>query len=109
MFVKPNPAVMAAAYQDLLALEELVVDLRHIALGNAPTHDDLRNAPFLDSWLLAARPQQCLVGHVTGHPLLHGPTIKTSQLWSFDPDQHWARTHSRFYRLGDKFTWRVAT
>lgn len=102
MTVKSNPAVMAAAYHDLLVLEALIADVRHIALGNAPTDEDLESAPLLHPWMLSTRHQVCLLGYVTGHPVLNGPFIKTSQLWSCDPDARWARTLSRFYRLGDQ-------
>ena len=42
----------------------------------------------------------CLLGDIQGHPLLRGPRIETSELWAFAPELGWARTMSRFYRLG---------
>ncbi|MGX7743403.1 DUF6634 family protein [Rhodopseudomonas parapalustris] len=41
-----------------------------------------------------------LAGEVTDHPLLGSRKIITSQLWWVDPNARWARTLSRFYRLG---------
>jgi hypothetical protein len=41
-----------------------------------------------------------LAGEVTGHPLLGARKIITSQVWFADPEGHWIRTLSRFYRLG---------
>lgn len=44
----------------------------------------------------------CLAGEVSGHPQLHG-SITTSALIVLDPGLTWARTMSRFYRLGSPF------
>jgi hypothetical protein len=33
------------------------------------------------------------------HPKLDNTFITTSELWAMSPEQGWARTHSRFYRL----------
>src|SRR5919109_3655879 len=104
MKITPNSAVMAAAREQLVLLEALVDDLRRIADGTAPTYDDLVDAPFLDAWVVTTRSERCLTGCVSGHPLLDGPVIKTSTLWSGDGSQGWARTYSRFYRLGDELT-----
>ncbi|WP_363321399.1 DUF6634 family protein [Parvibaculum sp.] len=41
-----------------------------------------------------------LQGKVTGHPLLGVTTAVTSDLCVFAPDLGWARTLSRYYRLG---------
>ena len=61
----------------------------------------LRTAPFLDSYVPVISPLGLhLVGQVTQHPLLGSRRIVTSQVWIADPEGHWARTLSRFYRLG---------
>jgi hypothetical protein len=41
-----------------------------------------------------------LTGFVAGHPRLGAMAIVTSPLWVLDPELCWARTLSRFYRLG---------
>ena len=61
----------------------------------------LRTAPMLDSYFPVLSPLGLhLVGQVTQHPLLGSRRIVTSQVWIADPEGHWARTLSRFYRLG---------
>jgi hypothetical protein len=61
----------------------------------------LHNAPILDSYVPVLTPLGLhLVGQVTQHPLLGSRKIVTSQVWFADPEGHWARTLSRFYRLG---------
>jgi hypothetical protein len=40
------------------------------------------------------------VGRMTGHPTCVGSLSITSGLWVLAPEFGWARTLSRFYRLG---------
>jgi hypothetical protein len=63
--------------------------------------EELANAPRLEQWhpaLVGAR--LCLCGTVTGHPGLGTGPITTSMLMALSEDLTWARTVSRFYRLG---------
>ncbi|MDJ1465795.1 DUF6634 family protein [Nitratireductor sp. GZWM139] len=59
-------------------------------------------APILEQWALTCRPVLCLTGLSTGHPRLVGKdrSIITSDLQLVSADQAWARTTSRWYRLG---------
>ncbi|WP_404823367.1 DUF6634 family protein [Nitratireductor aquimarinus] len=59
-------------------------------------------APILEQWALTCRPAPCLTGLSTGHPRLMGAdrSIITSDLQLLSSDQMWARTTSRWYRLG---------
>lgn len=73
------------------------------ALGSDPSFVSalLPRAPLLDRYApvitsLGLR----LAGEVTDHPLLGSRRIITSQLWWVDPNARWARSLSRFYRLG---------
>ncbi len=51
------------------------------------------------------RMQPCLTGEVYGHPKLRtGARTVTSQLFVFAPLHRYARTLSRFYRLGHPAT-----
>ncbi len=66
-----------------------------------PSPDTLSASPCLDVW----QPIQigtvlCLAGAVSGHPLLPDTFITTSPLVALRQDAAWARTISRFYRLG---------
>jgi glutathione S-transferase len=92
----------AGADRDLARLEKLVEDLRAIRAGAAPGVADLAAAPILDPYLLTAGVVPVLGGAVTGHPELpgHGRMIRTTGLWAIAPDHGWARTLTRWYRLG---------
>ncbi len=67
-----------------------------------PTEGDLAMAPFLDRWEVVRDPFDftIMLGRVTGHPTLRGPAIRTSPLMRLNAQAGWARTFSRFYRLG---------
>jgi hypothetical protein len=83
-------------------LRSVIRDIERISSGKAPTADDLADAPFLDKWTLAASRDVSLIGIVDDHPRL-GPglrTIVTSTVCVIDPSGQWARTESRWYRLG---------
>lgn len=77
--------------------------LRAIAAAEAgPTEEDLPDAPILSDWKAAISPggHVMLWGEVTDHPLLGNASIHTSQLVAIDAEAGWARTASRWYRLG---------
>jgi len=91
----------------LLTLEierllRLVNDLKAIRDSSGPAPSDLEDAPILGNWERGARPAACLFGSVCHHPTLTGMgrPIGTSDVWVLAPDQGWARTLSRWYRLG---------
>jgi hypothetical protein len=50
-----------------------------------------------------------LVGHDRGHPLLGDRAVVTSSVWFADPNDTWARTLSRFYKLGRHLNWETST
>ncbi|MGI6852056.1 DUF6634 family protein [Mesorhizobium sp. 1B3] len=62
------------------------------------------NAPILDFWSVGVRPAACLIGRAAGHPILCGQDreIITSDLVVISEELGWARTRSRWYRLGQK-------
>jgi Family of unknown function (DUF6634) len=103
---EPHSVVRALAPDaitpDLTArLRALADDLDRIAAGEAPTAADLAQAPLLVDWrLMLTWAGVGLVGFAAGHPLRGSRHIATSPLWVLDPDLCWARTLSRFYRLG---------
>lgn len=67
-----------------------------------PSASDLTDAPYLDRWIAMQEftGRIVLFGDVTGHPLLRDTGIVTSQLFGIDAKAGWARTLSRWYRLG---------
>ena len=83
------------------ALTRLAADAGYLRDHGAPSERMLAAAPILDDWSTALTPTTCLVGRVSGHPRLGDrPLIRTSDLVAIDPAARWARTASRFYRLG---------
>ncbi len=82
-------------------LKALVADMERVRDGLAEK-DLPEDAPMLDQWMIAQRPVSCLVGRSSGHPSLmgEGRPITTSDLWLISEDGQWARTLSRWYRLG---------
>ena len=82
-------------------LRSLAYDLDRIAIAAAPTAAELAKAPLLVDWRIALTLSGlALAGFAAGHPLLGARAIVTSPLWVLDPELCWARTLSRFYRLG---------
>ena len=99
MILRPNEEpVWLDAY--IARTEHLLADLRRIRSGAAPTAQDLAGAPLLEGFFAGVRRAPYLHGHVCGHPLLGTQDIVTSDLIVLAPAQSWARTASRFYRLG---------
>ena len=80
----------------------LVADMEEIRQGTS-IEGLAGDAPLLDRWAFGARPAACLVGLSSGHPILagNGRMITTSDLILISQDGAWARTLSRWYRLGD--------
>lgn len=82
-------------------LADLLRDVHEIHRQGRPRPSSLNNAPQLEDWSHSALLRPRLVGRVTGHPLLGDqPHIHASQLIVLDAEAGWARTRSRFYRLG---------
>lgn len=80
--------------------KRLTRDLAEILRGTKPTAAELDAAPLLQRYRFVPRSVPSAVGYATGHPLLPGGPVKTSQIFVLDPDFRWMRTLSRFYRLG---------
>lgn len=82
-------------------LQALLDDLIAIGEGDLPGQDRLEDAPLIDNWYLATRQIVCLRGEISGHPRLgYAPHGITSDLWLLAPQRRFARTISRYYRLG---------
>lgn len=91
------------AFDRLLGkLDGLVVDMKALRDGRSPLELGGADAPILDRWALQFGNNLFLVGLSTGHPKLVGEDrlISTSELFLVSEDQAWARTLSRWYRLG---------
>ena len=82
-------------------LRSMAHDLDRIAIAAAPTAAELAKAPLLVDWrIVLALSGLALTGFAAGHPQFGARAIVTSPLWALDPELCWARTLSRFYRLG---------
>ena len=70
----------------------------------APSSRELETAPLIEEWVMTIVPPDggpSLFGRVTGHPLIEdGRSVCTSELVALDREAGWARTRSRYYRLG---------
>ena len=80
----------------------LLSDMERILEGVLPETLVNEEPPLLDRWLLGNVLTPALVGLSTGHPALPGTNrpIATSQVFLMSADMSWARTLSRWYRLG---------
>ncbi|SIT17948.1 DUF6634 family protein [Paracoccus saliphilus] len=85
-------------------LDRALASIRAAEAG--PTDDDLAAAPVLELWRPLANIHAAVVlwGQVTGHPRIGASTITTSRLIALDRQAGWARTYSRWYRLGEPFS-----
>lgn len=84
-------------------LARALADAARHAAGEDPDPEVLRQAPLLEGWIMTAiaESQFVLEGVVTGHPRLpDGHLVSTSVIVSLAHDDSWARTVSRYYRLG---------
>ena len=70
--------------------------------GAVPDLSALETAPCIERWCgVVVEDLPVLVGVVTGHPRLReGARTVTSPLVRIAPSEGWARTFSRYYRLG---------
>ena len=85
-------------------------DIRHLCVdpGYRPKPEVITAAPLLDEWRVvparippAADGMRELVGNVSGHPdFANGQRIRTTPLLFDNKSESYARTFSRFFRLG---------
>ncbi len=91
--------------RDLL-MSELMTRMtkRSLELGiRGPMPGELDQSPILSVWFPVRDPDfggAILIGVQSGHPTLRGNVINTSKLCGIDNDYAWARTATRWYKLG---------
>lgn len=97
-----NESPSAAFQRGMERITRLAVDIERIHSGVSPADIAGSDVPILDRWIVGQRLIPCLAGLSTGHPLLPGENrmIGTTDLWLLSEDRTWARTLSRWYRLG---------
>ena len=106
LFVPGDPASRLFLVE-LDRLKSIVADMEQIACGAKPENIvQGRDTPMLNHWAPATREEPVLFGASSGHPLLPGSDrpIVTRSLYLMATDGSWARTRSRWYRLGEKRT-----
>ncbi|MBX3488683.1 DUF6634 family protein [Parvibaculum sp.] len=87
--------------EQLESMKSLCADLEWLRAGVVrPSLEELESAPLIDDYAFVQRGVTALQGKVTNHPLIGTTTAITSDLYVFAPDLGWARTFSRYYRLG---------
>jgi len=75
-------------------------DIDAVLAGLSPSEEMLAQAPLLEEWRLVPDQSTRLSGRVLGHPTIRSGPLVSSQVYMLDPGRRWARTLSRFYRLG---------
>lgn len=100
MFIAKNNGLHRPVAEDVRKLRALADDLERLAAGQGPNAADLANAARVDGYEIITRPVPALYGLNSGHPSLVSETLQTTQLWVLNTTEGWARTYSRFYRLG---------
>jgi hypothetical protein len=95
----PNDGMLEA---ETARLTRLATDMERVLEGILPQAIVTEEPPLFDRWILGNTLASCLVGFSTGHPTLVGVNraIATSNVWLMSDDMTWARTLSRWYRLG---------
>ena len=92
----PGSGDIAATIENLRALAN---DLERLTMFQP--NAELEGAPTIDNWSHTTRSVGALAGLVEGHPILGHKFLVTSEVFAIDKQRGWARTLSRFYRLGD--------
>jgi hypothetical protein len=80
----------------------LAFDVAAIRGGEGPRPTDLLGAPVLDDWSQEPFQATLLAGSARGHPRLGSNRVRTTMAVIVDENEGWARTLSRYYRLGQK-------
>ena len=71
---------------------------------HAASQEALVGQPLLERWAVdRSLGRACLVGYVSGHPLIaDGRFMRSSLIRRHAPEAGWALTLNRFYRLGTR-------
>lgn len=102
-----SPKIRSIIGSEAQRLSSIAIDLSRLAKSEALDPLDALfpdNPPQLDFWDLGFRRTCCLTGLSSGHPVLNGNRreIITSDLIAISEELGWARTRSRWYRLGQR-------
>lgn len=71
---------------------------------DGPTAAELAAAPTLDEWRIELWNDHFRIyGECPDHPEIDDQFVTTSPIIGFSASEHWARSRSRWYRLGPNF------
>lgn len=102
-----HEAIARAVSEGRGAADKLLKDIEAIKEGSAPKEADLSLAPMLDHWvplISNGGARIALAGRVEGHPVRRNGLIVTTTLCAIEAKTFtWARTQTRWYRLGRYF------
>ncbi len=102
--MRPSRLELHLQIDDAVRWEAALAAFDRLTAGNGPDTAELAAAPILSGWRRSLVPclEPVLIGQVAEHPRLPGQRrVATSRLLALDPDRGWARTVSRWYRLGE--------
>lgn len=100
--MKIDPYDFHHAIEVVQRLQTMCDDAYAVLAGLPPTEKLLSSAPLLERWEAVPYEAISLAGWVTGHPTIRTGPLVSSQVFMLDPYRRWARTLSRFYRLGSR-------
>jgi hypothetical protein len=82
-----------------------LADRHRLIKGWRPGETELAGAPLLEDWMIErGNGVHYLIGSVTGHPRIENGLMTTSAIVVMSEQEGWARTASRWYRLGRRLT-----
>jgi hypothetical protein len=101
MFIINDRSPIPQIAFEIKRLQGLLKDLHQAGIGQLPDKQTIADAPIIENWQMAYRPEPCIVGTMQGHPTVtDGHTGMTSGVWLISPAFGYARTLSRIYALG---------
>ena len=102
LIVVAREGVLQTRYlnEEIERRKALCLDLEWLRAGVLSSIENLEDAPLLDNYAITLRDVPALKGRVVAHPVIGTTTARTSAVFVMVPDLGWARTMSRFYRLG---------
>ncbi len=95
-----SPSAYHHSIEVMRRMRAMCDDIDAVLAGLPPSERLLADAPVIEGWSTAPYQAICLSGRVSGHPTIRSGPLVSSQVYMLDPDRRWARTLSRFYRLG---------
>lgn len=94
--LRGSPYTKAQLHKTINMLRSLADDLESVCEGVLPAVPDV----LVNDWFLQYKGTPCIVGKVSGHPIVKGDYIATTEVFFLSETLGLARTSSRWYRLG---------